>query len=127
MTDRAHFQRQALLFSCFTHEQNQKTHASLALFMSLLLLTSCHHLRSDVEAEDADKRPIGVATLEKDGALTVSLLAESTQSGQPIIGHSQTSYQPKAPEYQMYLRHLGGLKRGESKNIPPFSCDSPKS
>ena len=92
----------------------------------MLLLTSCHHLHSDVEEGDADMRPIGVATLEKDGALTVSLRAESAHSGQPIIGHSQTSYHPKDPEYQMYLRHMGGLKRGESKSIPPLSEDSPE-
>ncbi len=91
--------------------------------MSLLLLTSCHNLRSDAEAEDADKRPIGVATLEKEGALTVFLRAESINEDPPITGHTQESYHPKDPEYEMYLRHLGGLKRGESKSIPPFLDD----
>lgn len=60
---------------------------------------------------------IGVATMEKDGTLVLQLRAE----GPDMVGDALVTYAPDHPQYQKVLEHLGGLKVGESKPVPPWS------
>jgi hypothetical protein len=63
-----------------------------------------------------EKEPssIGVATLEEDGTIHMIL----------NVGTTEFSYPPDHKDYKYILKHLGGLKKGETKSVPPFP-DSP--
>jgi len=37
-----------------------------------------------------------------------------------IIGHGTLVYPPGHPQYKEVLDHLGGLKEGEQKCVPPW-------
>jgi len=67
-----------------------------------------------------DDRPAGMATMRDDGTIVLDLRAESPQGD---IGMTQFEYPPSDPEYQAILDHLGGLKPGESKSVPPWEDD----
>ncbi len=60
---------------------------------------------------------IGVATMEKDGTIVLQLRAEGPG---PMIGDALFKYPPKDPQYAKILNHLGGLRPGESKPVPPW-------
>jgi hypothetical protein len=64
-----------------------------------------------------DERPIGTASMAEDGTIHLDLRAEG-EAGEH--GMALFSYPPSHPEYQMVLRHLGGLKPGEEKLVPPW-------
>ena len=59
---------------------------------------------------------IGVATMEDDGTIVLVLRAE----GPNAVGDALLRYSKTDPKYDEILRHLGGLKPGESKPVPPF-------
>ncbi len=61
---------------------------------------------------------IGVATMSADGTITLRLRAESDDG--KTVGDGQLIYRPGDPKYGEVLRHLGGLKPGESKSVPPW-------
>jgi len=65
----------------------------------------------------ATKASIGSATMEADGTLVLTLRAEGPGG---IVGDSQFRYPKDHPQYGEVLRHLGGLKPGESKPVPPW-------
>lgn len=60
--------------------------------------------------------PIGTATMEPDGTIVLNLRAE----GPGVVGHGQMRYPKSHAEYDKVLKHLGGLKPGENKAVPPF-------
>ena len=51
-----------------------------------------------------------------DGTIVLDLRA--SEGGN--VGHGRFTYPPDHPQYAMILRHLGGLRPGESKLVPPF-------
>jgi hypothetical protein len=59
---------------------------------------------------------IGDAWLEKDGSITLRL--RSTSDGQHLDG--TFTYKPSDKDYGDVLKHLGGLKPGEIKPVPPW-------
>jgi hypothetical protein len=59
---------------------------------------------------------IGVATM--DGSGTIVLQLRANDGG--IHGHARLVYPPTHPEYASILGHLGGLRPGESKPVPPW-------
>lgn len=61
---------------------------------------------------------IGAATMEENGDIVMTLRAESEDS--PIIGDAQFRYKPGSPGYADVLRHLGGLRPGETKPVLPW-------
>lgn len=63
------------------------------------------------------EKSIGVAKMEKDGTLILMLRAES-DSG--IRGDAQFRYQKTDPDYNKILQHIGKIKPGETKNVPPW-------
>ena len=64
-----------------------------------------------------DQHPIGMASMDEDGTIHLDLRAEG-EAGEH--GLALFSYAPSDPDYAMVLRHLGGLKPGEKKLVPPW-------
>jgi hypothetical protein len=62
-------------------------------------------------------KSIGSATMLADGTLQLQLRAEG-EGG--MVGDALISYPPSHEQYQMVLKHLGGMKPGDSKPVPPF-------
>ena len=60
---------------------------------------------------------IGQATMQDDGTIILRLRAE-TEDG--AVGESLFTYSPADHDYRAVLEHLGGLKPGESKPVPPW-------
>ena len=61
---------------------------------------------------------IGDATMDEDGVIHVWLRAELPEGGHG--GDAFMEIHPDDKAYQDWLKHLGGLKRGESKLVPPW-------
>lgn len=60
---------------------------------------------------------IGVATMKPDGTLELRLVATHTDGS---TGEGFFTYPPDHAEYKEVLDHLGGMKPGESKPVPPW-------
>ena len=76
------------------------------------------------EAKASDKKgtvvteaSIGSAWMEADGTIVMQLRAEGPGS---TIGDALFRYPKTHPQYDMVLGHLGGLKAGEKKPVPPW-------
>ncbi|MGC4123230.1 MAG: hypothetical protein QM765_53425 [Myxococcales bacterium] len=66
--------------------------------------------------EDKMPESIGTATMKDDGTIVMMLRA----TGGGAVGDAMLTYPKSHPEYANILKHLGGLKPGESKPVPPF-------
>lgn len=66
--------------------------------------------------------PIGTAAMEPDGTILLMLRAEGPGG---IIGDALLRYPPGHERYQVVLEHLGGLRPGESKPVPPWPERAP--
>ena len=64
-----------------------------------------------------DQPSIGQATMEDDGTIVLQLRAET---GDGAVGEGLFTYAPGDDEYDEVLEHLGGLKPGQSKPVPPW-------
>jgi len=74
---------------------------------------------NDGQRPKPDEVPtIGVARMRPDGTIELHLRATAGPGGP--VGHGLLEYPPGHPRYQEVLRHLGGLKPGEVKNVPPW-------
>ena len=51
-----------------------------------------------------------------DGTIILDLVARTGGAA----GQGQLTYPPGHPRYDAILRHLGGLRPGEEKPVPPF-------
>jgi len=60
---------------------------------------------------------IGVATMRPDGTIEFRLRATGPGG---MVGEGFFTYPPIDPQYAEVLRHLGGLKPGETKSVPPW-------
>lgn len=60
--------------------------------------------------------PIGSAHMQPDGTIVLDLVARNGG----VVGHGRLVYPPGHRDYEMILRHLGGLRPGETKPVPPF-------
>jgi hypothetical protein len=61
---------------------------------------------------------IGEATMKDDGTIILDLRAEG-ENGE--IGIGRLEYPPAHPQYDYIMKHIGGIKPGESKPVPPFN------
>jgi hypothetical protein len=71
------------------------------------------------EPENA-RASIGVATMEADGTIVLQLRAEGPGGA---VGEGLIRYAKDDPQYEDVLKHLGALKPGESKPVPPWPDD----
>ena len=60
---------------------------------------------------------IGVATMTNDGTITLRLRAEGAGG---MTGEGNLTYKRGNPQYEEVLHHVGGLKPGETKPVPPW-------
>jgi len=67
-----------------------------------------------IPCEDIDS--IGRAKMSADGTITLQLRSLWPDP----VAESQLVYPPDDPQYEEIKHHLGGLKPGESKPVPPF-------
>jgi hypothetical protein len=63
------------------------------------------------------QQSIGVAKMLADGTIVMSLRAEGPGG---IVGEGQMRYPKSHPNYAEVLQHLGGMKPGEEKPVPPW-------
>lgn len=59
---------------------------------------------------------IGTARMLPDRTVEMALTARD----HGMIGHGRLTYRPGDPHYDEVLRHLGGLRPGEVKPVPPW-------
>lgn len=71
------------------------------------------------KAKKSDVQPecIGVANMSQDGTITLLLRAQSPKGD---LGDALLTYAKSDPRYAGILKHIGGLKPGEEKPVPPF-------
>lgn len=62
-------------------------------------------------------RPIGSAQMKPDGTIILQLRAED---GSGRRGDAVLTYPASHPRYHYILDHLGGIKPGEDKEVPPW-------
>ena len=72
--------------------------------------------RAGSSAADLPKS-IGSATMRADG--TIELQLRATGAG-GVVGDGLIRYPKSHAQYKMVLKHVGGLKPGETKACPPF-------
>jgi hypothetical protein len=60
---------------------------------------------------------IGTATMNADATIVLQLRATASDG---TTGDGQLIYPPAHPRYAEILRHVGGLRPGESKPVPPW-------
>ncbi len=58
--------------------------------------------------------------MEADGTLILMLRATGPGG---MVGDSRLVIPPNDPRYRDYLKHIGGLKPGETKPVPPWPDD----
>jgi hypothetical protein len=73
---------------------------------------------TQTSSASTDDRPIGSARMEPDGTLVLDLYAE-TPDGKSR-GMAQLRKKPGEADYDKWLKHLGGMKPGEQKLVPPW-------
>lgn len=61
---------------------------------------------------------IGVATMSADGTITLQLRAEGTSG---TVGDAVFVYKPGDTMYEEIKRHIGDIKPGEKKPVPPWT------
>jgi hypothetical protein len=86
----------------------------VAIFCASLVLSSSGLAQS--VKKSAAAASIGTATMLDNGTIELRLIARD----HGIIGHSTLRYAPDHKQYKDILRHLGGLKPGEVKSVPPW-------
>lgn len=72
------------------------------------------HAKTTVMTPSAE--PIGTATMLPDRSIVLNLRAEADGA----VGHAQFTYQVGEARYARIFEHVGGLKPGEEKSVPPF-------
>ncbi|MBL8938874.1 MAG: hypothetical protein JNM69_30210 [Archangium sp.] len=60
---------------------------------------------------------IGSAHMLPDGTIELMLRAEGPGG---MRGDAKFTYPPSDPQYQMVLKHVGGLEPGATKSVPPW-------
>ena len=62
-------------------------------------------------------KSIGSIKMLEDKSIVLVLRAESEDGA---IGSAKFIHKPNDPEYRKILNHVGGLKVGEEKSVPPW-------
>jgi len=89
-----------------------------ASLLAAVSLSSCSAQLQDANKTQSKLRSsIGIATMTEDGTVILQLRSESPDGS---IGEAQLVYPKDHKQYSEILKHLGGLKPGESKSVPPW-------
>ncbi len=107
-----------------THDINPEVKAKISAHIArgltqaeVSLLIRAVEVLTGVEVDPSEKvTPIGDAWLEEDGSITLRM--RRTSDGQHVDGILR--YKTTDEHYKDVLEHLGGLKPGEVKLVPPF-------
>jgi hypothetical protein len=83
----------------------------IAILILTVIMISCRTMANK------ESPHIGTAEMLANGVIVLTLRAES-ETG--VIGDAQFIYKPGDKQYQEILGHVGGLKLGESKYVPPW-------
>jgi hypothetical protein len=75
------------------------------------------------ESAEDEEAAIGVARMEQDGTIVLTLRAEGPHGE---IGDGLVVYPPSHEDYQYVLDHLGGLQPGREKVVRPFPPERPE-
>lgn len=101
---------------------------NILLVFLFLFITSCGGEKRDESREKITEKSdngengekiksVGTALLKDDGTIILVLgTGGATDQKASIL----VQYKPKDKEYQKIIEHVGGLKAGEAKNIPPW-------
>ena len=73
-------------------------------------------------AEMEQTQSIGTATMRQDRTIVLDLVARGPGG---LLGDGRVTYSPSDPNYEAILRHLGGLRPGEVKQVQPWD-DKPR-
>ena len=73
-------------------------------------------------AEMEQTQSIGTATMREDRTIVLDLIASGPAG---LRGDGRLTYSPSDPDYEDILRHLGGLRPGEVKQVQPWN-DQPR-
>ncbi len=87
-----------------------------ACLVLLLFSCGCSAIKADTR-KDSVSNNIGTATMTEDGTIRLELMAESEDG---TIGDAVFVYKPGDRMYDEVMKHLGGLKPGEAKPVPPW-------
>jgi hypothetical protein len=88
--------------------------AAVVMIASLTTVALAADAKEDVPCEAMGS--IGVATMTPDGVITLRLSSRSAG----MIAEGLLSYPPDHPKYDEVRQHLGGMRPGESKPVPPW-------
>ena len=88
-----------------------------------LLFAACH--KPEKEAVKAvtptsstpSQAPIGVAKMEEDGTLVLTLRADGPNG---LRGEGHLEYHPRDRDYQDILKHLGPIEKGQTVSVKPW-------
>ncbi len=84
--------------------------------MRIWLVLGLLLVRATLMAQAPLPASIGVATMTQDGTITLRLRAEDGGK----IGEGNLTYRRGNPQYDEVLQHIGGIKPGETKSVPPW-------
>ena len=80
------------------------------------VLAALPALSDAASAQTTAPESIGTARMEPDGTVILDLVARTGG----VVGQGRLTYPPGHPDRGAILRHLGGLRPGEMKPVPPF-------
>lgn len=89
--------------------------AALVALLLLVPLPAMAQIQSDCRGPGS----IGTAVMSPDGTITMNLRSPNGAEG-------VFSYPRSDPNYARMLSHLGGMRPGEHKSVPPF-CNTQSS
>ena len=93
-----------------------KLYCVVAVLLLPLLSCSRHPSRAASGGGDNPPASIGSATMKPDGTIVLRLRAAQPN----MVGEALLEYHPGDPRYSETLKHLGGLRPGETKSVPPW-------
>ena len=70
--------------------------------------------------EDDEPETVGSAYMQKDGTIELSL---RTVASDGTIGEAMLAVGPDDERHASMVKHLGGIKPGEGRPIPPFPAE----
>jgi hypothetical protein len=76
-----------------------------------------HDCASSGMSSIAPSASIGTATMTPDGTIVLDLIATGPGATR---GEARLVYRPDHKDYRAVLEHLGGLRPGETKSVPPW-------